>query len=137
MQHELFSDLPTLIQDGHSKTCSKCSRELPLSSFSRASGGNYLRTECKRCSRELSSVRTKLNKSIPKPSADYQCPICNKKAEDVVGHGGKSGSAWVLDHNHETNSYRGWLCHKCNRGLGSFNDNTETLQRAIKYLYGT
>ncbi|MBG88427.1 MAG: hypothetical protein CMO80_16210, partial [Verrucomicrobiales bacterium] len=30
--------------------------------------------------------------------------------------------------------FRGWLCHKCNRGIGAFSDSVEGLQRAINYL---
>jgi hypothetical protein len=39
-----------------------------------------------------------------------------------------------LDHCHKTGRFRGWLCNRCNRGLGYFGDNTEGLQRAIEYL---
>jgi 5-methylcytosine-specific restriction endonuclease McrA len=40
----------------------------------------------------------------------------------------------VLDHDHKTNSFRGWLCQKCNRGLGNFDDDLGRMNRAIKYL---
>jgi len=40
----------------------------------------------------------------------------------------------VVDHNHNTNKVRGLLCNHCNRGLGHFRDNTETLLKAIDYL---
>ena len=34
-------------EDG--KTCSKCNKFLPLDKFNFASGGNYLRAECRDC----------------------------------------------------------------------------------------
>lgn len=38
------------------------------------------------------------------------------------------------DHDHITGKFRGWLCSKCNLGLGYFEDNIQGLQRAIDYL---
>jgi hypothetical protein len=38
------------------------------------------------------------------------------------------------DHNHETNLFRGWLCKKCNAGIGFFKDNPQYLLSAIDYL---
>lgn len=39
-----------------------------------------------------------------------------------------------LDHNHETGAFRGWLCGRCNVGIGMLGDNVAGLQRAIAYL---
>jgi hypothetical protein len=46
----------------------------------------------------------------------------------------KSGYAFAVDHCHTTGAIRGLLCRDCNTSLGKFNDNIETLQRAVKYL---
>ena len=62
----------------------------------------------------------------------YICPICLGNSEEVGDL--QNRTAWVLDHCHVTNKFRGWLCHKCNRALGNFNDNVDILKRAIKYL---
>lgn len=39
-----------------------------------------------------------------------------------------------IDHCHITNKVRGLLCNGCNMALGQFNDNTDIMDSAIKYL---
>ncbi len=54
------------------------------------------------------------------------CAICNKISE--------SGRRLAVDHDHDSGMVRGLLCGKCNRGIGLFDDNPETLEKAISYL---
>lgn len=61
---------------------------------------------------------------------NYRCAICDREAE---GHHAKSDFLFV-DHCHKNGAIRGLLCHKCNSGLGCFNDDTELLISAIIYL---
>ncbi len=119
------------------KLCSKCNKHLPLSEYSNASGGNYLRTECRACEKSLGKIRSKLRKENRLPPQDYICPICQRNAEQIKGSGGKKSGAWCCDHDHTSNKFRGWLCHNCNRALGNMRDDILQLQRAIKYLEGT
>jgi hypothetical protein len=39
-----------------------------------------------------------------------------------------------IDHCHDTNRVRGLLCNDCNLAIGQFNDNTDIMDNAIKYL---
>lgn len=39
-----------------------------------------------------------------------------------------------LDHDHETGMFRGWLCHRCNTGIGSLGDSAEGLENALRYV---
>jgi len=60
------------------------------------------------------------------------CPICREKISAMVK--GRNGAA--VDHDHDTGQVRGIPCQPCNAALGTFGDNIETLERAIKYLTG-
>ena len=141
MKHTNQLEFEAFIDDGElgsedGKFCSKCKQFLPLSAFSPHSGGNCLRPECRSCNQELTKVRIRLRKEHGMPPKDYRCPICGGNEEEVKGKGNTRNGPWVLDHCHETDSFRGWLCHKCNRSLGGFNDDVSLLQNAIKYLKG-
>jgi hypothetical protein len=135
-QIELFVDLYAAYPEGEDvKVCSKCKHTLPTSHFSPSGGGTYLRSECKSCNKELYKVRRHLKSLHGQPPAGYSCPICGCDEEEAAGRGGNA-SAWVLDHDHDTDDFRGWLCHSCNRALGCFNDDVPRMQRAIKYIRG-
>ena len=116
------------------KTCAKCSTTKPVDQFCKASGGNYRRSECRLCEKELGRVRKLIKKSAPPVPANYACPICNRTETEVKGRGGAKSGTWCCDHDHTTDTFRGWLCHQCNRALGGMNDSTDRLQAAIDYL---
>jgi hypothetical protein len=42
--------------------------------------------------------------------------------------------ALALDHCHETKRFRGWLCVKCNVGIGKLGDTLEAIERTADYL---
>tara|TARA_Y100001951_G_scaffold30527_1_gene23866 strand:- start:190 stop:576 length:387 start_codon:yes stop_codon:yes gene_type:complete len=119
------------------KICNKCNRELSIICFSKANGANYYRPECKECNNNLSRKRKQLRKKYGNPPVGYICPLCHRTEEEVKGLGGKKCSTWVLDHDHKTDTFRGWLCHSCNRGLGFFQDSIIILDRAKTYLEPT
>lgn len=58
------------------------------------------------------------------------CAICGS----VNGKANKRNDRLTVDHNHATGELRGILCHRCNWGLGQFDDDTELLVKAIEYL---
>jgi hypothetical protein len=61
---------------------------------------------------------------------DGKCAICGM-------HQSEHKQALAVDHDHITKEVRGLLCHKCNRGLGLFDNSPETMAQAIKYLKRT
>ena len=134
IQNNLFGWTKDDPVEGDSKVCSKCGTDKPLAAYSFDSGGSYLRTECKSCTNHMTRIRKDIRSTYGMPDDDYCCPICLKTSEDVAGSGGKSAGSWVVDHCHSSDKFRGWLCHKCNRSLGGFEDNVDMMKRAIAYL---
>lgn len=61
----------------------------------------------------------------------HLCAICKTEGWTMAEH---HVLKLVVDHCHSSNKVRGLLCHNCNRGLGLFQDKTDNLQEALKYL---
>lgn len=61
------------------------------------------------------------------------CAICGQK-EAIINKNTKEPISLSVDHCHNTKQIRGLLCSRCNTALGSFNDSTELLKKAIHYL---
>lgn len=59
-------------------------------------------------------------------SQDGKCALCLKEF--------KGERDTHLDHDHETGRTRGILCQRCNIGLGHFQEDVATLERAVVYL---
>ena len=132
-----------------SKTCSTCGIEKTIIEFSVVKyrlTGSGVRGSCKECEKKRKQAQytenreyyrnRKLKRLFGITQADYlnmleaqngRCAICGT---DVPGGNG----AFHVDHCHTANNVRGLLCHKCNVGLGLFNDNISSLSSAILYL---
>ena len=116
------------------KVCGMCLKNLPLNRFGKDGGATYLRYECKACARIQARIIATIKKSAPSIPKDYRCPICLRNEQEAKGHNPNKKGIWCADHDHKTNTFRGWLCHKCNLALGNMNDDISRLKRAIEYL---
>lgn len=63
---------------------------------------------------------------------DGKCKICGTSKSRAYNTDRLS-----VDHDHATGKVRGLLCGHCNKALGLFKDNEESLLAAIKYLRET
>lgn len=135
--------------------CCVCKQKLPHSAFYKDKKNKYrkfLSYSCKECTKERSryfhNTRVKcdtkyklakksaylkseygltLSEYIEKLQAQKYCAICGVElfTNDPNSH---------LDHCHRTGKIRSFLCGNCNRGIGSFKDNIQSLESAILYL---
>jgi len=137
------------------KVCTTCKQDKPLTEY-RSRGGklsHLLKSPCNTClyksHREwveknpdkVSTYREKDSWTLAKRVARHNltpeefinkyneqnkcCGIC-KSEIDLVNS--------AIDHNHNTESFRGVLCKQCNRALGMFKDDKVILSNAIEYL---
>src|SRR5210317_547728 len=105
------------------KQCKTCLQIKPISEFTKADGAHRsTRNRCKSCTKLHSNIRKTLRKENPEPGPG-PCPICSEHTEQ-----------WVLDHNHNTCSFRGYLCKACNAGIGLLADDSTRVERALIYL---
>lgn len=67
------------------------------------------------------------NKMLKKQN--NSCAICKSTTTQD-----RRTNNFPVDHCHKTGKVRGLLCNHCNRALGMFKDNIESLKSAISYL---
>lgn len=113
--------------------CIKCDIEQPITNFYTVTSGEVKRT-CQSCMKGHLTTLKKLRKENVYPNDDYCCPICERDLKEIGKYGQIKLSKWVLDHCHETLTFRGWICHHCNTGLGGFSDDLTKVKRAVIYL---
>jgi hypothetical protein len=61
-------------------------------------------------------------------------PRPRPKTCEICGEEGKKRNGIVLDHNHNTAKFRGWLCSNCNTIIGLSGENINKLNKIISYI---
>jgi len=133
MQLDMFKNLDAYIKE-EVKTCRICQEDKPVSMFQGTTGGKAKQRVCKSCFKDQYHKVKKLKEKIPLPSADYCCPICERNEAELKKIEKTKKTVWSFDHCWTTYTFRGWLCHRCNRGLGFFTDDINSLKNAAIYL---
>ncbi len=116
------------------KTCVVCKKEKHIDEFYTHFGYKDKKDrKCARCHKDGKINMKRLRKiSPPAPSNCDCCGIPFEKSKSI-----HTANHAILDHCHDTDEFRGWLCQNCNVGIGKLGDNIEGLRRAIKYLERT
>lgn len=125
MQLDLFNitdSFKALI--GETKVCKVCSKEKDLALFPRHSHHkDRYDTRCKACIKKQTKLRNELKKEFDYLKPDV-CDCCGKAHHKTL----------VLDHDHITHTFRGWICEDCNQGIGKLGDSVEGVENALEYL---
>ena len=127
------------------KQCSSCKQHLPINEFSPDKGKKSgLSSQCKTCRRLRYSTRynktyrdTRLKTLYNLNFGDYEIMFANQNGKCKICSSSDTGRGdkWlVVDHCHQSGKIRGLLCNTCNRALGLFKDNIQTLEKALSYL---
>ena len=110
------------------KACKICKEEKPLDKFydhkAYKDGKN---SSCKSCHRAALKLIIKLKKTAP-PKPDV-CDCCGRDPLKLTYK-----AHWVLDHDHITKLFRGWLCDDCNLAIGKLGDTLEGVMNAVRYF---
>lgn len=131
------------------KTCNKCGEEKAFECFGKKRGG--LNTICKSCHSKYQKEYWQKTEAYEKHKLRVNAArerdrskINSKKygltvEEYELGTSGlcgicKTKKAEVVDHCHETQVVRGFLCSTCNLGLGLLGDTLDRAQAAVLYL---
>jgi hypothetical protein len=122
------------------KFCKRCSRDLPLTSFSRnRSATDGLQFYCRSCGadiyreRQAAKGRT-VRERVTVPPGFKHCRDCDETKSLAEWHTNRA--AVHVDHDHVTGTVRGVLCFTCNAALGQLQDDPEIIRRAADYLEG-
>ena len=132
MQLELFNNLSPHPFEGGLE-CNDCGVVQPVENFQHLPSGEIKR-KCKSCKRKQLHLVDHLRTLHTYPDENYLCPICQRNIKEIGRKGQPRMQMWVLDHCHDTETFRGWVCSNCNTGLGAFKDSLERITKAKNYL---
>lgn len=113
------------------KECFSCKGMFPETEehfrFLHSKESSHPHPYCHTCEKEQNQIRYQLKQEHPRESRPTHCECCGV-AESKIRR------SLVLDHCHITGIFRGWICAKCNVGLGGLGDDLEGVQKGLDYL---
>jgi hypothetical protein len=124
MQIEMFKNLVDSSVALEGRRCKVCKLVKNVDQYySAAANKDNLDRRCKTCFKKDSKLRQRLRKEY-QHLRNETCDCCSKPHTKSL----------VVDHDHNTLEFRGWLCEDCNLGLGNLGDDLAGLTNALTYL---
>lgn len=133
------------------RICSKCKSLKALTEYYKDCRGQH-RRKCKDCIRENKRMQYKQTdqkkKTVEKRWKSLGINFTYEQYEEMLDAQGhkcaicpatrnRNDTALCVDHCHKTGVVRGLLCHRCNKALGSMEDDKDLLLKAVDYLAKT
>tara|TARA_R110002033_G_scaffold157530_1_gene193618 strand:- start:40 stop:600 length:561 start_codon:yes stop_codon:yes gene_type:complete len=117
--------------------CVDCHIIFPFTAFAsrgmRRDGACYHQTRCRQCSTKTELEARIVRKNAPPPP--NLCNCCHKESVPLLSLRNKHKKVKLqADHVHGTTTFRGWICRKCNTGMGNLGDDLEGILQAAVYL---
>lgn len=81
---------------------------------------------------KLSTEKNRLKRKYGISKEDYETMYTNQFGSCAICF--NMSVKLVIDHCHTSGKVRALLCNQCNKGLGCFSENKETIKNAIEYL---
>jgi hypothetical protein len=125
----LFPFLDGEVLETQTKVCIYCKKEKHLSEFYKhPSRYDRLDGRCIECHQKRHILVKKLKASAPPPPEFCEC--CGGRNIDI----NHKQIGLACDHDPLTDTFRGWLCKKCNTAIGQLGDSLDGVMNAVKYL---
>jgi hypothetical protein len=135
------------------RKCATCGITKPLAAFPKVADHlpNAVRGRCLTCEelkgkskwlsiepykRKESNRRSKIKRLYLISMEEYLAILKSQHGTCAICHSADPGGrgSFAVDHCHKTKLIRGLLCHKCNVGLGLYNESPKALRSAAHYL---
>ena len=123
--------------------CTRCEITKPLNEFSENRYGEhkFYRKICKTCrdiqqKSKLDAIEDEFgfrDSSLVQKHRPPEGTICNC-CEKVPMTYGQSMTSMCFDHDPVKGKFRGWICKRCNVGLGNAGDDDEGVMNFVRYL---